>query len=39
MNIVRRHPSATSAMRPRLGDDQFGRLVEHMLEDMFTPFY
>lgn len=38
MNIVRRNPSAMSAYRPRSFDDQFGRLVENMFEDMFAPF-
>jgi len=38
MNIVRRNPSALSAYRPRSFDDQFGRLVENMFEDMFAPF-
>ena len=38
MNIIRRTPSALSAYRPRAMDDQFGRLVEHMFEEMFAPF-
>lgn len=37
-NIIRRNPSALSAYRPRSLDDQFGRLVENMFEDMFAPF-
>jgi len=38
MNIVRRNPSSLAAYRPRSLDDQFGRLVENMFEDMFAPF-
>jgi len=37
MNIVRRNPSSLSAFRPRSFDDQFGRLVESMFEDMLSP--
>ena len=37
MNIVRRNPSTLSAFRPRSFDDQFGRLVESMFEDMLSP--
>ena len=38
MNIVRRSQSPLSAYRPRSIEDQFGRLVENMFEDMFAPF-
>ena len=38
MNLIRRNPSALSAYRPRGIDEQFGRLVETMFEDMFAPF-
>ena len=38
MNLIRRNPSALSAYRPRGIDEQFGRLVENMFEDMFAPF-
>lgn len=38
MNIIRRNPSAMAGYRPRGMDDQFGRLVENMFEDMFAPF-
>jgi HSP20 family protein len=38
MNIVRRSPSAMGAFRPSAMQDQFGRLVENMFEDMFAPF-
>ena len=38
MNIVKRPASAMSAFRPRSLEDQFGRLVENMFDDMFTPF-
>ena len=38
MNLIRRTPSALSTWRPRGIDDQFGRLVEHMFEDMLSPF-
>jgi HSP20 family protein len=37
MNLIRRNPSALSAYRPRGIDEQFGRLVETMFEDMFAP--
>jgi len=37
MNIVRRSPSTLSGYRPHMVEDQFGRLVEHMFEDMFAP--
>lgn len=38
MNLIRRTPSALSAYRPRSFDDQFGRLVENMFEEMLSPF-
>ena len=38
MNIVRRGNLPASSYRPRSFEDQFGRLVEHMFEDMFAPF-
>ena len=38
MNIVRRSNSPLSSYRPAGIEDQFGRLVESMFEDMFAPF-
>lgn len=38
MNLVRRNPSALSTYRPRGIEDQFGRLVENMFEEMLAPF-
>ena len=38
MNIIRRNPSALAGYRPRGMDEQFGRLVETMFDDMFAPF-
>ena len=38
MNIIRRTPSALAGYRPRATDDQFGRLVENMFEELFSPF-
>ena len=38
MNIIRRTPSALAGYRPRAMDDQFGRLVENMFEEMLAPF-
>ncbi len=38
MNLIRRNPSALAGYRPRAMDDQFGRLVENMFEEMFAPF-
>ena len=38
MNLIRRTPSQLSTYRPRSIDDQFGRLVESMFEDMMAPF-
>jgi HSP20 family protein len=38
MNLIRRTPTALSGYRPRAIEDQFGRLVESMFEDMFAPF-
>ena len=37
MNIIRRTPSTVAGYRPRGMDDQFGRLVENMFEEMFAP--
>lgn len=37
MNIIRRTPSSLSGYRPRTVEDQFGRLVENMFEDMLAP--
>lgn len=37
MNIIRRTPSSLSGYRPRMVEDQFGRLVENMFEDMLAP--
>lgn len=38
MNLVRRNTQPLSAYRPRSIDDQFGRIVENMFEDMLAPF-
>jgi HSP20 family protein len=38
MNLVRRTNSPLSAYRPHSVEDQFGRLVENMFEDMLAPF-
>lgn len=38
MNTIRRTPSALTRYRPGAMDDQFGRLVENMFEEMFAPF-
>lgn len=38
MNIIRRTPSALAGYRPAPMDDQFGRLVENVFNDMFLPF-
>jgi HSP20 family protein len=38
MNLIRRPSSALAGYRPRPSDDQFGRLVENMFEEMFAPF-
>jgi HSP20 family protein len=38
MNLVRRNASPLSTYRPRSIEDQFGRLVESMFEDMLAPF-
>jgi HSP20 family protein len=38
MNLVRRNNSPLSAYRPASIEDQFGRMVENMFEDFFTPF-
>lgn len=36
MNLIRR-PTPLGAYRPRSIDDQFGRIVENMFDDMFAP--
>lgn len=36
MNIIRRTPSALAGYRPRMTDDQFGRLVENLFENMLS---
>lgn len=38
MNIIRRAPSALAGNRPGAMNDQFGRLVENMFEELLTPF-
>jgi HSP20 family protein len=38
MNLVRRSSSPLAAFRPGSVEDQFGRIVESMFEDFFTPF-
>lgn len=38
MNLVRHNPAALSGYRPRSFEDQFGRLVETMFDDMLAPF-
>lgn len=38
MNVVRRNPSSVAGLRQRGIDDQFGRLIETMFDDMFAPF-
>ncbi len=38
MNIVRRSGSPLPAYGPEMLDDQFGRLVENMFGDFFSPF-
>lgn len=38
MNIARREGSPLSLYRPGTMEDPFGRLVENMFEDFFTPF-
>lgn len=37
MNLVRRSGSPLAAFRPRTIEDQFGRLVENMIEEFFAP--
>jgi HSP20 family protein len=37
MNIIRRGNSPVAGYRPRSIEDGFGRLVEHMFEDMLAP--
>lgn len=38
MNIIRRNPSALPAYRPRSMDDQLGRVVDNLFEEMLSPF-
>ena len=38
MNVVRRNPSSVAGLRQRGVDDQVGRLIETMFDDMFAPF-
>jgi HSP20 family protein len=38
MNLVRRGSTPLSAYRPGSVEDQFGRMVESMFGDIFTPF-
>ena len=38
MNLVRRTTSPLSVYRPQSIEDQFGRMVENMFEDMLAPF-
>ncbi len=38
MNLIRRSASPLASYRPRALDDQFGRLVENMFEEMLSPF-
>lgn len=38
MNIARRGNPVGPGYRPGLFEDPFGRMVEHMFEDMFAPF-
>jgi HSP20 family protein len=38
MNLIRRPSSPLSAYRPGALEDQFGRIVENMFEDMLAPF-
>ena len=38
MNLVRRTTSPLSVYRPHSIEDQFGRIVESMFEDMLAPF-
>lgn len=38
MNVVRHKPSSVAGLRQRGIDDQFGRLIETMFDDMFAPF-
>lgn len=37
MNLVRRNASPLSAWRPGSVEDQFGRMVENMFQDFFSP--
>jgi HSP20 family protein len=38
MNLIRRNSAPLSTYRPRAIEDQFGRIVENMFEDMLAPF-
>lgn len=38
MNLMRHNPLALSSYRPRPFDEQLGRAVESMFEDMLAPF-
>jgi HSP20 family protein len=38
MNLIRRGSSPLSTYRPAAIEDQFGRIVENMFEDMMAPF-
>jgi HSP20 family protein len=38
MNLIRRGESPLSAFRPGSVEDQFGRMVENMFQDFFSPF-
>ena len=38
MNLIRRHAAPLPGYQARSVEDQFGRLVENMVEDMLAPF-
>jgi HSP20 family protein len=38
MNLIRRNPSSVAGYRPHGIEDQFGRLVDNMFENMLVPF-
>lgn len=38
MNLIRRGATPLSTYRPSLIEDQFGRMVENMFEDMLSPY-
>ena len=38
MNIIRRTPLALAGYRPGAMNEQFGRLIENMVDEMFAPF-